>query len=68
MQNFLTLQQFLKTPPLSPKYVIVPGPSEAAYLKLSPSEAEFGSKSSELSRVEFAFRAGQKLPPLPPSF
>ena len=43
------------------------GPSEAAYLKLSPSEAEFGSKSSELSRVEFAFRVGQKLPP-PPSF
>ena len=39
------------------------GPSEAAYLKLSPSEAEFGSKSSELSRVEFAFRVGQKLPP-----
>ena len=38
------------------------GPSEAAYLKLSPSEAEFGSKSSELSRVEFAFRVGQKLP------
>ena len=25
------------------------GPSEEAYLKLSPSEAEFGSKSSELS-------------------
>ena len=43
-----------------------PGPSEAAYLKLSPSEAEFGSKSSELSRVEFAFRVGQKLPPSPP--
>ena len=41
------------------------GPSEAAYLKLSPSEAEFGSKSSELSRVEFAFRVGQKLPPPP---
>ena len=39
------------------------GPGESAYLKLSPSEAEFGSKSSELSRVEFAFRVGQKLHP-----
>ena len=46
-----------------------PGPSEAAYLKLSTSEAEFGSKSSELSQVEIALRVGQKLPNPPlPSF
>ena len=45
-----------------------PGPSEAAYLKLSPSEAEFGFKSPELSRVEFAFRVRQKLPSATPLF
>ena len=37
------------------------GPIEATFLKSSSSEAEFWVKSSELSRVEFAFRVVYKL-------